>query len=114
MRDRLSQLIYNKLSETCRECSSFECTEELTDYLLANGVIVPPCKVGDTVWCIIDGFNRAMEGRVRRFTAYENFINIYCGINGYYEQNYTDKEFGQTIFLTKEEAEKALKGGAER
>jgi hypothetical protein len=22
------------------------------DYLLANGVIVPPCKVGDTVYCI--------------------------------------------------------------
>lgn len=49
MRDRLSQLIFNKLSETCGECSSLECTEKLTDYLLANGVIVPPCKVGDYV-----------------------------------------------------------------
>lgn len=49
MRDRLSQLIYNKLSETCGECSSFECTEELTDYLLENGVIVPPCKVREAI-----------------------------------------------------------------
>ena len=26
--------------------------EEAADYLLANGVIVPPCKVGDTVYII--------------------------------------------------------------
>ena len=24
--------------------------EELADYLLDNGVIVPPCKVGDDIW----------------------------------------------------------------
>ena len=26
--------------------------EKISDYLLANGVIVPPCKVGDTVYKI--------------------------------------------------------------
>ena len=29
-------------------------TEKIADYLLANGVIVPPCKVGDTVYVITD------------------------------------------------------------
>ena len=81
------------------------------DKLLANGIIVPPCKVGDTVWCIIEGFNQVMEGRVRRFTVFDNFINVYCGINGYFEQVYMDKDFGKTVFLTKEAAEAALRKG---
>ena len=34
------------LEKSCRECS----LGRIADYLLANGVIVPPCKVGDTVW----------------------------------------------------------------
>ena len=85
--------------------------KSLADYLLVNGIIVPPCKVGDTVWCIIEGFNQVMEGRVRRFTVFDNFINVYCGINGYFEQVYMDKDFGKTAFRTREEAEAAVKGG---
>ena len=81
------------------------------DKLLEYGIIVPPCKVGDTVWCIIEGFNQVMEGRVRRFTVFDNFINVYCGINGYFEQVYMDKDFGKTAFRTREEAEAAVKGG---
>lgn len=89
-------------SECCgKECKFFD--------VPAENVIVPPCKVGDTVWCIVEGFDRVMEGRVRRFTVGESYINVYCGIDGYFEQVYNAKQFGDKIFHSKEDAEKALK-----
>lgn len=41
----------------CEGCVGFgegaNCVDYLiVDHLLANGVIVPPCKVGDTVYCV--------------------------------------------------------------
>ena len=91
--------LYNEVFDRLQE---YEVAEE------QGQIIVPPCKVGDTVWCIIEGFNQVMEGRVRRFTVFDNFINVYCGINGYFEQVYMDKDFGKTAFRTREEAEAAL------
>ncbi len=84
--------------------------EHRADYLLANGVIVPPCKVGDTVWCIVNDIEKVLEGRVRRITISDGFMNVYCGVKGYYEQVYTNDEFKEKVFPSKEEAEQALKG----
>lgn len=40
--------------------------EELADHLLANGVIVLPCKVGDEVWGIrsYHGVKHPQQGRI--------------------------------------------------
>lgn len=48
-RDRLIELLLKSeiLCNTCGESTNTYCAEALADYLLANGVIVPPCKVGD-------------------------------------------------------------------
>ena len=48
-RERLIELISKSeiLCNTCGENTNSYCAEALADYLLANGVIVPPCKVGD-------------------------------------------------------------------
>ena len=59
-RERLIELIGSKVCEdyspncdewqphSCEKCYANDCRiGELADYLLANGVIVPPCKVGD-------------------------------------------------------------------
>lgn len=43
-RDRLIELLNTDMSG----CDG-DYAEELADYLIANGVIVPPCKVGDTL-----------------------------------------------------------------
>lgn len=61
-RDRLIELIVqaNELcsNKDCAECEYLNndrilCdTYNIADYLLANGVIVPPCKVGQKVWLI--------------------------------------------------------------
>jgi hypothetical protein len=54
MRDKLLELIRQhcllqlKLTE-CTATAETSCDECLTDHLIANGVIVPPCKVGDSI-----------------------------------------------------------------
>ena len=53
MRDRLIELLLNvdyALDTDGR--GARDSAEFIADYLLANGVIVPPCKLGDTVWYI--------------------------------------------------------------
>ena len=54
-RDRLVELLKKKYDHFCDQCGinkDSHYTESLADYLLANGVIVPPCKVGDMVYVI--------------------------------------------------------------
>ena len=52
MRERLAELLmYATESTTTWGYDSFF---EMADYLLANGVIVPPVNVGQTVWVIVE------------------------------------------------------------
>ena len=54
-RERLIELIVDKENEVAQEYPYTTDTfriRNVADYLLANGVIVPPCKVGDTVYII--------------------------------------------------------------
>lgn len=79
--------------------------EAIADHLLANGVIVPPCKVGDTVYYFYEGGEKVYEGVVTSFVYVSGTksFNLYCdGVYGRY---------GRYFFLTSEEAEQALKGG---
>ena len=116
MRDRLIELLEQAESicderSTCFNCVGYgkgrECKLHLyADYLLANGVIVPPCKVGDTVYCIIKEHVPDDDYRM----SWHNETNIL-------ERKFTlsmIELFGKTVFLTKEEAERALKGGDEK
>ena len=97
MRDRLMALI-NDVVHPCHAGA-------LADYLISNGVIVPPCKVGDTVYYFYEGGEKVYEGVVTSFvyvSGTKSFI-LYCdGVYGRY---------GLYFFLTREEAERALRGG---
>lgn len=61
-----------KTDKTCDTCkytiNNFICnhTERTVDYLLANGVIVPLCNVGQTVWSFLED-NRLFECEVKQF-----------------------------------------------
>ena len=79
--------------------------EYLSDYLLANGVIVPPCKLGDTVWFIRN--NEIIETCVEKIILKHGGLYIKLCCNSMYET--TCNSIGKTVFLTREEAEKALK-----
>lgn len=92
--------------------------QHIADYLLANGVVVLPCKVGDTVYDIYEALHNG-EGDVRALKVTDTHIHLdkrnkaWIIIGGYY---FATDDFGKTVFLTREEAEKALakrKGGGE-
>ena len=67
--------------------------EHLADYLIEHGVIVLPCKVGDTLYC-----ESASKGQITYLKAPD------------LEWIVENRElFGKEIFFSGEEAEKALK-----
>ena len=81
--------------------------EHLADYLLKHGVIVLPCKVGDTVYYITGiGHNLVKPAKVKEIIIDENGIkDLYVQGDGYDFENSFD-----IFFLTREEAEEKLKG----
>ena len=89
-RERLIELMI-EAKRTDPETGSF--TDYLADYLLENGVIVLPCKVGDTLCC-----ESAIKGHITYLVAPDDEWISKIG-------KFSEKE----IFLTREEAEKALK-----
>ena len=100
-RERLIDLMIDA-KRTEPETGSF--TEYLADYLLKQGVIVLPCKVGDKVYRSSDCLG-VVQFVIISFNIYES------------EMFFTDdseniiylSDIGKTVFLTREEAEKALK-----
>lgn len=120
MRDRLIELLKKKYDHFCDQCGvnkDSHYIENLADYLLANGVIVLPCKIGETIYDAREFFYKADAPDM-----YEMKSDDICvekdSKSGEYRFIYDDayvsyEEIGKTIFLTREEAEQALKGGAE-
>lgn len=115
MRDRLIELIESRTCRnnfcqpSCMNCANVplqdEEVERLADYLLANGVTIPPCKVGDVVYYI--SFGKVYEGKCHAITMHNNLqihLYDYDGDNASYPAS--------KVFRSREEAEKALKGGA--
>ena len=76
--------------------------EHLTDYLLEHGVIVLPCKVGDTIYQT-DGV-RIYTSTIYEITYTANKV-IFVTENVVFDE----RAINNSIFLTREEAEKALK-----
>lgn len=111
MRDRLIELIKKILD--CDKAGIIP--EWLADDLLAEGVIVPPCKVGTTLYFLYDSpyadkpdfTPRIYETNEWYFDVDERGVSIkprwvhgYKCVYHYY--------LGKTVFLTREEAERAL------
>lgn len=81
----------------------------IADYLLANGVFVPPVRVGDTVYVISRGEIVSME--VDTIQINRNGYNI-LGRNERYWGNGTitlHPNYGAEWYITREAAENALK-----
>jgi hypothetical protein len=112
MRDRLIELVMNtpKLPITVggrTNGKTYQTAGNIADHLLENGVIVPPCKVGDKVYQT-DGI-RIYPSVITELVIGEKNIIFYTN----YGNNiaFDETAIGDSIYLTKEEAEKALKGG---
>ena len=103
MRERLIELL--KKANYIVKRNGFEFNANvMADYLLAEGVIVPPCKVGDTVWFTSELYEKPFQTVITSIEVYEE-ETVICASSGT-EWHYED--FGKTVFLTKEEAEQAL------
>ena len=120
MRDRLIELIQKSVGGCARNWA-----EIIADHLLANGVIVPPCKVGDLVYMPWE-WNGRKGVACLKVTSLSNILDFgwSCGTDfntdddGYAEKyncgRFNVDDFGKIVFLSREEAEKALKEGAEK
>ena len=88
--------------------------ERLANYLLENGVIVPPCKVGDVVYKLFPPYcHKREEDKCDHYCdGYDTTCEEYEGVYEIYDVPFKlgmFNDFGKTVFLTKEEAEAKLK-----
>lgn len=102
MRDRLIDILNKTVA--IKDEDSADYLEWLADELLANGVIVPKVKAGQTIYRCDFILHKVIDWTVARIDIYEDEI-VYCDdcFNVF-----TEDEIGEDVFLTKEEAEKAL------
>lgn len=115
-RDRLIELVGTVQSigvkythEETASSMGFRENEKLADHLLANGVILPLCKVGDTVYT-----RYGYSFKIEKIEVLEDRKIIFrCGNDGTDDyMAFYDFEIGTDVFLTEQEAREALKGGA--
>ena len=101
----------NKLDMCMIEC--------IANHLLANGVIVPPCKVGDTVYRFSEDFGTVLPyfvdnlrigfmDKTRNYWVYEANCHDNETDELLDEIDFSLEDIGESVFLTREEAEKAL------
>lgn len=122
MRDRLIELIKDAKDEyptvPTINCCKAEFANFLADRLLENGVIVPPCWFGDTLYRIVTsgtGVKRKIvkheHGKLPE-VAYIKTQKRYVRKIVVTKNNFFDvcDGFGKTVFPTREEAKQALKG----
>lgn len=110
MRERLIELLEDCGRSQMPMVAGLELwADDIADYLLANGVIVPPCKIGDTVW-YISGIHNSLVKSAKVEEIYHGdggFAFHLCRSYTYFTLQQED------VFFTREEAEAKLKGGAE-
>ena len=114
MRDRLIELLLK--SEPLHERDLDDDLadgeiEAIADHLLSEGVIVPPCYIGQEIWYIrnhYDGRIEIIKGKVSMLQQKsDKSWKIRITVNSSV-WDFTPNEIGTTYFLTREEAEKAL------
>lgn len=117
MSDRLNSLINTFFA--CVDIDKFYLQnqkEKLADWLRENGVIVPPCKVGDTVYFTEDvGIQTSLE--IVEYIVENITIGVkpskcilYCKSKKRgFKDRFFNSSFGETVFFTRKEAEEAIK-----
>ena len=108
-RDRLIELVDKAKEEYAGDVTDHTETDYIVECLLNNGAILPPCKVGEKLYQIVDMSHTACKSFVSDFpiTVLPHqiyYLNLMGGISAIPFEN-----FGKTVFLTKEEAEEKLR-----
>lgn len=127
MRDRLVELLSDIPcnAESCSAVCDGRCQEfddldrcqiyRLADHLTENGVVVPPCSLHQTLWeitwnkrieqCKVSSLTQKADGsfKIRLTNLIHKFVF-----------EITPDKIGKTVFLTKSQAEEALKNEQEK
>lgn len=94
------------------ECGGLDRVRALAEADRAGRLVVLPCKVGDTVWAILGDKKYACKCIVEYVNIGGRGLGttiVLCEAEGLREQyGVTVAAFGKTVFLTREEAERAL------
>ena len=104
-RERLIKVL-NEAFIKCDDNFGMPNIEQVADYLIANGVIPLPCKVGDTIYRCGDPIKKVYEWEIEHIEIYFDEI-VFVDDS---DNVFTADDIGKTVFLTREEAEKALEG----
>ena len=109
-RERLVELLKETFEYTRGTCIDFDEAAEINaDYLMSNNVVVLPCVVGQTVWCIYN-YEKPKEFQVAVLSMSENHYSFTIEANKGVFKHYCDKDaVGKWVFFTKEEAEAKLR-----
>lgn len=113
MRGRLIELLKGFRTPICEGLNAkLPDVKRLADHLLSEGVIVPPCRVGDKIYALTASLSRVHTYIVTRLEICDNGVKIFArqlNCHGEYWMCWAD-DFGNNdwVFLTQEEAEKAL------
>lgn len=114
MRDRLIDIVKQSLIKNIDYTNRL--AENITDDLLANGAIVPPCYIGQEIWHLTrhyDGHIEIRKGKVSMLQqkadkSWKIRISVRSSV-----WDFTPCEIGKRYFFLREEAEKALKERSE-
>ena len=94
-----------QLRHLCRDCD-LDRLEKLAEADKAGRLVVLPCKVGDTVYRIVrDADPHITRDEVRNMYFADDMTLCVELVGG---RIILSEKFGKTVFLTREEAEKAL------
>lgn len=105
MREKLIVMVFKSLCKHIHK--SCRLAENISDDLIANGVIVLPCKIGDDIWWINSETNsvECEKNGVSGFIIKKDEVLVR-------DKTGSEDRIGtQYCYLTKEDAEKALKEG---
>lgn len=107
-KDKLIELIAKALDTPHED----ELKNHIADFLLDEGVIAPPVKIGDKIWYIDGGYYNSEQMRAKEITVKEiSLKRVRKDLNlGFIAgARYTYKGLGKTWFYTKEEAEEEIR-----
>lgn len=91
----------------CNAYTQYTDIETVVDYLLSNGTIMPPCKVGDMVYSIgwLDG--KVHEEKVS-YCSYNSEEDLFWFVTDA-TSSFSSQDIGVCEFFSREAAEQALK-----
>lgn len=103
MKERLIEIVDKAKKEYAKDVTDHTETEYIVENLLNEGVIVPPCNVGQTIYRNI--IDKPLEFNVIKIEVFEDGMLFIDDVGKWF----CVSDIGKLVFLSREEAEKKLK-----